>query len=151
MSPEIQDALTILLGHPRSDAELVGSMIAAGVIIVLVLGRACQAFDDPLSGPAGAVGAAVVGLAVLVGGSLLAGDLGLHLPGPALLVVLTGVTVVVENKLYRSSVRTLVLAWVLALTLGMLSSRIVGVGFDFLEVGSQHQFEAADGHGDAPH
>ncbi len=151
MLPEVQDALTVLLGHPRSDAELLGSLVAAGAIIVLVFGRACQAFDDPLSGPGGAVGASVVGLAVLVGGSMLAGDLGLNLPGPALLVVLTGLTVLLENKLYRSSVRTLVLAWGLALTLGMLSSRIVGVGFDFLEVGSEHQFEAADGHGDAPH
>jgi hypothetical protein len=150
VSSDLLDTLTVLLGYPRSSVELWASAGAAAVLLLLILGRACQSMDDPLNGPGGTAGAVLLGVVVLVGGSMVAGRLGLDLPVAALIAILTGLTVLIESKLYGSSVRTLVLAWAVAVGLGMASARIVGVGFDFLELGSQHQQDAAVGHGDAP-
>jgi len=146
VSPDLLDTLIVLLGHPRSDAELLGSACAAGLLLVLVLGRVCQALDDPLNGPGGTLGAVALGVVLIVGGSLLAASQGLALPGALLIGLLTGLTVLVESHLYGVSVRTLVLAWAVALGLGMASARMVGAGFDFLEFGGQHQRDAVQGH-----
>ncbi len=116
------------------------------LLLVVVLGRASSALSEPLVGPGGSIGAALLGIGVLVGGAILAESQGLGLPMAVVIGLLTVLVVLIESRLYGASFRTLVLSWAIALGFSIFAIRLVGAGFDFFEFGTENRARAVEGH-----